>query len=227
MKRFFRFQMLGSNLKGSIKPEILKGVESMVKMKWVLVCAAVLLVFGGNAVAGTRSDGQVFLTEADTATASAVLAAYVAYLEDGTDTALSVSNTLGVPEIAGVELQGFPTGGNTEGAVWAFCSNLVDNQMYVYSSSQDGVIGAGLTEEGILPAGGTWIVHVSEILGQIGFDLTERFVGYCYFVGEFDAIAGTYVNVFQTIASQQAFPMQSDFTGAPIWVVEAQVEPEE
>jgi hypothetical protein len=185
----------------------------MVKTKWVVVCAAVLLLLGVNAAAGTRSDGQVFLTEADTADASAVLAAYVAYLEDGTDTALSVSNTLGAPVIEGVELQGFPTGGDTEGAVWAFCSNLVDNQMYVYSSSQDGVVGAGLTEEGMLPAGGTWIVHVSEVLGKIGFDLTERFVGYCYFVGEFD--------------SQQAFPMQSDFTGAPIWVVEPEVAPEE
>lgn len=191
----------------------------MVKTKWVLIGAAVLLALGVNAAAAGRSDSQVFLQEADTTDASAVLAAFVAYVEDGTDTALSVSNTMGVPEITGVDLEGFPTGSDTAGAVWAFCYNQVDGQVYVYNSASDGVIGAGLDDEGMLPAGGTWTVFISEILGQVGFDLQNRFVGYCYFVGEFDAIAGTYVNVFQTVASQQSFPMQKDFTGQPIMVV--------
>lgn len=192
----------------------------MVKTKWVLIGAAVLLALGVNAAAAGRSDSQVFLQEADTADASAVLAAFVAYIEDGTDTALSVSNTMGVPEVAGVNLAGFPMGSDVEGAVWAFCFNQ-DGEAYVYNSAQDGVIGAGLSEDGKLPAGGTWTVFISEILGQVGFDLTQRFLGYCYFAGEFDAIAGTYVNVFQTVASQQSFPMQKDFTGQPILVVPA------
>jgi hypothetical protein len=58
---------------------------------------------------------------------------------------------------------------------------------------------------------------VDEILGAVGFDAaTQNFVGYCYFVGEFDAIVGTYVNTFASVASQQAFPMQADFAGVPI-----------
>jgi len=191
----------------------------MGKFKWILICGALVLAFGANAAAA-GSDAQVFLQEDGTPAFSATLATFVSSLTEGTRTAISVSNTLGTPAVDGVEFDGFPTGGNTEGAVWAFCFNtLPDGQDYVYSSVLNGPVGTGLTEGGVLMPGQTWIVFADEILGTVGFDpATENFAGYCYFVGEFDAIAGTYVNTFVSVSSQQAFPMQADFTGTPIKV---------
>ncbi len=187
----------------------------MGKFKWILICGALVLAFGANAAAA-GSDTQVFLQEDGTPEFSATLATFVTSLTDGSRTAISVSNTLAVPTVAGVEFAGFPAGLNTEGAVWAFC-NGNDGSSYAYSSSLNGPVGSGLTEDGMLVPGGTWTTYVDEILGAMGFDVaTENFVGYCYFVGEFDGIVGTYVNTFASVASQQAFPMQADFTGVPI-----------
>ena len=189
----------------------------MGKFKWILICGALVLAFGTNAAAA-GSDAQVFLQEDGTPEFSATLATFVSSLTEGTRTAISVSNTLGTPNVEGVEFSGFPEGGNTEGAVWAFCYNtLEDGAPYVYSSSLNGVVGTGLTEDGVLMPGSTWIVFADEILETLGFDpAADNFVGYCYFVGEFDAIAGTYVNTFVSVSSQQAFPMQADFGGVPI-----------
>lgn len=198
----------------------------MGKFKWILICGALVLAFGANAAAA-GSNAKVFLQEDGTTEFSATLATFVSSLTEGTRTAISVSNTLATPVVEGIEFGGFPTGGDTEGAVWAFCYNTLGDDEptptpheaapWVYSSSLNGVVGTGLTEDGVLMPGSTWIVFADEILATLGFDAeTENFVGYCYFVGEFDAIAGTYVNTFVSVSSQQAFPMQADFAGVPI-----------
>ncbi|MEJ2077054.1 MAG: hypothetical protein P8020_08150 [Acidobacteriota bacterium] len=190
----------------------------MGKSKWILICGVLLLAFGVNISAAGRSDSQVFLQEDATPQYSATLAAFAAELPaTGEKTAVSVSNTMATPEVPGLDLSGFPTGLNTEGAVWVFCYNRIDGSTWTFNSDSDPSVGAGLDAAGMLPAGGTWTAYVSDILGAAGFDAaTEDFIGYCYFVGNFDAIAGTYVNTFTSVSSQQAFPMQSDFTGVPI-----------
>ena len=189
----------------------------MGKFKRILICGVLLLAFGVNAAAAGGSDAQVFLAQDDTPQFSATLATFVTSLPTGERTAISISNPLATPSVSGLDFSGFPTGGNEAGEVWAFCYNtLEDGAVWVYRSSSDPV-GTGLDSEGNLMPGSTWITYVDEILATLGFDpAADSFVGYCYFVGDFDAIVGTYVNTFETISSQQAFPMQSDFTGVPI-----------
>lgn len=191
----------------------------MGKLKWILICGVVLLAFGVNAAAARGSDAQVFLQEEGTSQFSATLASFVTSLATGEQTAVSVSNPLATPQVEGVDFTGFPAGGDTEGPVWAFCYNAIEQgQVYVYNSSVDPV-GGGLDGDGMLVPGATWTVYVHDILATQGFDpAADNFVGYCYFVGEFDAIVGTYVNILGSVNSQQSFAMQADFTGVPITV---------
>ncbi len=193
----------------------------MGKSKWILICGVLFLAFGVNAAAAGGSDAQVFLQEDATPVYSATLATFVSSLTSGERTAISVSNPLAVPTKDGYDLTGFPSGLNTTGAVWVYCYNTLNGgELSVYDSSVDPV-GTGLNDAGMLVPGATWITYVDEILSTGGFDpTTDDFVGYCYFVGEFDAIVGTYVNTFTTVSSQQAFPMQADFTGVPIMATE-------
>ncbi len=194
----------------------------MGKSKWILICGVLLLAFAVNATAAGRSDSQVFFQEDATSQYAATLAAFAAEIPSGEQTAVSVSNTMATPSISGLEFAGFPTGGDTAGAVWAFCYNSLDGSTWTFNSADNPDVGTGFDADGMLPAGGTWTAYVHEILATAGFDsTTDSFVGYCYFVGNFDAIAGTYVNTFTSASSQQAFPMQSDFAGAPITATEA------
>lgn len=195
----------------------------MGKSKWILICGVLLLALGVNVAAAGRSDSQVLLQEDATSQYSAVLAAFAAEIPSGEQTAVSVSNTMATPSVSGLEFAGFPTGGDTAGAVWAFCYNTLDGSTWTFNSIDDPTVGTGLDMDGMLPAGGTWTAYVHEILATAGFDAaTDSFIGYCYFVGNFDAIAGTYVNTFSSVSSQQAFPMQSDFTGTPITATQSQ-----
>jgi hypothetical protein len=193
----------------------------MGKFRWISLCGVFLVGFTAMGMAGSGSDVAVFFQEESTPDFSATLATFATTLSDGTRTAVSVSNTMGTPMVEGVEFDGFPEGSGTEGPVWLFCYNTLAEggpQSWVYRSSDDPV-GTGLTEAGILVAGGTWIFFLDEVLATLGFDSSsDNFVGYCYVVGEFDAIVGTYVNTFESIASQQAFPMQADFAGVGIEV---------
>jgi hypothetical protein len=194
----------------------------MGKSKWILICGVLLLAFAVNATAAGRSDSQVFMQEDATSVYSATLATFVTSLTSGERTAISVSNTLAVPTEEGKVLAGFPDGLNTTGPVVVFCYNTLEGAgtPWVYDSSLDPV-GTGLDASGNLVPGATWITYVDEILGSLGFDkTTDDFVGYCYFVGKFDAIVGTYINTLPGVSSQQAFPMQSDFAGVPIMVTE-------
>lgn len=201
----------------------------MGKFKWILLGLALLAVINVNAVAGEAPGSKVFLSSHVTSTHSAVLAAYAAVLTDGSDSAMSVSNTLGVPDLGGaammdshggeVDVMGFPEGGDREGAVWLFCNNTMDKQMYVFNSADYPGTGLGLNMDGTLSPGSTFQFFLSEALGAIGFPSEANFIGYCYAVGAFDGIAGTYVNFFETQEGQQAFPMQKDFTGTPITIM--------
>jgi hypothetical protein len=194
----------------------------MGKVKLVLLFFVLALALSLPAMAAKGADAKVFFQTEETTDFSATVAAYVAALPDGTRTAVSVSNSLGVPQVEGVTFGGFPTGSDTEGQVWVFCYNALAEEgpaAWVWASSSNPEVGTGLNAEGKLVPGATWIFYVDEVLAELGFDsTTDQFVGYCYFVGEFDAMVGTYVNTFESAWSQQAFPLQSDFTGQGITV---------
>jgi hypothetical protein len=194
----------------------------MGKGKLFLVLFVLALAMAVPAMAAKGADAKVFLQTDETTDFSATVAAYVASLPDGTRTAISVSNSLGTPQVEGVTFGGFPTGSDTEGQVWVFCYNALGDEgpeVFVYASSSNPGVGTGLNAEGKLVPGATWIFYIDEVLAELGFDkTTDEFVGYCYFVGEFDAMVGTYVNTFESAWSQQAFPLQSDFTGKGITV---------
>jgi hypothetical protein len=199
----------------------------MGKFKWILLCGALLIAFSANAVAGQGSESKIFFSGHTTSTHSAVLAAFVAVLPDGSDSSISVSNTMAVPSPAsggivgtqeGGTFAGFPVGGGLSGPVTFYLFPNVGDPLVV-STADNPTLGNGTDEAGNLNAGGTLTVFASQVLDAAGGD--ETFVGYIYVVGEFDAIAGTYVNNFVQIQQQQAFPMQEDFDGTAITLVPA------
>jgi hypothetical protein len=199
----------------------------MGKFKWILVAGALLALFSGQMMAGPGSDTdtRVFFDSHVTTNASAVLMGFAANLTDmapPSRTSMAISNTTGAPG-----LEGMPGGGDTVGAVWLFCYNtLVDDDgpvvephaaaepVVVYTPDLTEMVGTGLDEDGMLASGRTWLVYLDEALGAVGFE--GDFVGYCYVVGEFDAITG--FNISDIGSGAVGLAMTSDFTGAPVEV---------
>ena len=193
----------------------------MGKVKWIVLFGVLLMVVSAPALAGARTDSRVVLQEDGTTEASATVAGYIASLAvDGTRTAISISNTLWTPSVEGATISGFPEGGDTAGPVWAFCYDTLAEDgpaEWVFNSADHPEVGTGLDANGNLVPGATWLVYNDEMLSALGFDPeVDSFAGYCYFVGEFDAMVGTYINLFELAFGQQAFPLQSDFTGVAI-----------
>jgi hypothetical protein len=200
----------------------LKGVESMGKLRWILVISVVLAAFSINAVAG--SDTVAVMNGDATTEASAVLMAF-AVMGDGVgDTAISVSNTLATPTTPiPVPLDahlgsGFPMGSDTEGPVEFYCFDTSGTTpaAWVYNTADFPAVGGGLDADGNLTPGKTLTIFMSEIVAALTGSEDLVFAGYCYVVGNFDAMAGTYVNKFEAEGTFQAFAMSSDFTGAGI-----------
>jgi hypothetical protein len=192
----------------------------MGRLKWILVCGALMAALSVNvAAAGPRSDANVFFDSHVTTEFAATLMSLGMAQAGGEEleTAVSVSNTMASPFAM------MPPGADLSGVVWMFCYNQ-DGTSWVYNSANDLVdgvpIGSGLEEDGTLAAGGTFTVFLSEVINAVaGEDL--RFVGYCYVVGEFDAIVGSYVNYLPLVGIQQDFVMQDDFAGVPVVVAVA------
>lgn len=190
----------------------------MGKVKWILFAGALLALFSGQMMAGPGSDTdtRVFFDSHVTTNASAVLMGFAADLSGGgARTSLAVSNTMGAPG-----LEGLPEGGDMMGQVWLFCYNTYSEDgepIVVQTSALDApaMTGLGLDDDGMLAAGGTWLVFLDEALGAVGFD--SDFVGYCYVIGEFDAITGFNISSVEGIGAV-GLPMTSDFTGAPVVV---------
>ena len=109
------------------------------------------------------------------------------------------------------------------------------------------MVGTGLDENGGLPSGSTWLVFLDEALaaGAGGEDPGipeppiepapegptpkayegEDFVGYCWVIGEFDAISG--ISISSAGGASFAISMTSDFDGVPLSVAipELPIEP--
>lgn len=200
----------------------------MGKVKWILLVGALLALCSGQMMAGPGSDTRVFFDSHTTTNASAVLMGFAAQLGGGgARTSLAVSNTTGAPG-----LEGLPEGGDSSGQVWLFCYNTLTvtvepaavaasmheiTPIVVQTSALDApdTVGTGLDEDGMLDAGGTWLVFLDEALGAAGFD--GDFVGYCYVIGEFDAITGFNISSVEGVGAV-GLAMTSDFTGAPVVV---------
>jgi len=197
----------------------------MGKFKWILVAGALLALFSGQMMAGPGSDTRVFFDEHATTNASAVIMGFAASLQTiapPSRTSLAVSNTMGAPDI-----DGLPEGGDTTGPVWLFCYNTLSGVATPTAAVAEPIVvntaaivnphnvGTGLTSGGMLPAGSTWLVFLDEAFDAIGY--TDDFVGYCYVVGEFDALTGFNISSIGTGAVGLA--MTKNFAGVPVTVM--------
>ena len=170
-----------------------------------------LLAFGINAVAQDKS--ITIMGDSGTTSQSAVLASFLASINDGdaANSSLSVSNVLGSPPGSG-----FPSGGDDSGSLWFHCYNQ-NGAVYWFHTADHPDVGAGLDLEGNLAPGGTYTVNLWEILRALHPDrepADRDFVGYCWVVADFDAVAGTYFNTFLT--GNQSFQMEPSPGGIPI-----------
>lgn len=212
----------------------------MGKLKWILVCGALVAALSVNAVAaGPKSDTGVFFASHETTGFAAVMATLVmAKGAEATtggdpvvelDTAISVSNTCKAPSGSGFPMCGVgPDGMSGDvGAVWLICSDNDGDVLTFDSSAVDIELGTGFNDVNELEAGGTWTVYFSQVLAAAGVPVSQQnFIGYCYVVGEFDAIVGSYVNFINTVDPplQQDFAMQSDMEGADVGVEDPSID---
>lgn len=217
----------------------------MGNVKWILVCGVLMAALSVNVAAeGPKSDMGVFFDSHGTTGYAATMATLVmavgseiapadGHISQDLDTAISVSNTCKTPVGEGFPMCGVgPDGMSGDvGAVWLFCyPQGVDDvgvggppqEVLTFDSSAvDPVIGTGLNEDGELEAGGTWTVYFSDVLRAVGVPTEDQsFIGYCYVVGEFDAIVGSTVNFINTLDPplQQDFSMQADMEGVDVFV---------
>lgn len=181
-----------------------------------LVLGLALLVLSGTGVLAQESEITMFGT-VSTTSESAVLATFIASIDDGAlaNTSMSVSNILGAP--VG---EGFPSGGDESGGISIYLFNSIGTT-YKFHTTENPDVGAGLNPDGTLSPGGTWTVQLSEILAALFPDRVPAdrdFAGYAWVIGHFDAVAGTYFNAFSLAGASQSFLMEPSAGGMPVAV---------
>ena len=166
----------------------MKGVENMKKSTWIFLIGLIFLALTLNAVGQT---GAVTIG-ADDATTSmqALKAGYVQSIPGVVWTGIVISNTLAAPDLVGM-----PTGGDTEGTATVTCYKDDTGEMVT-------------AETDVLAPGQTIIKTFNELFGN-----TEAWAGYCYVVGNFDALSGL---VIVGAESWYGYQMTEDFDGAPV-----------
>lgn len=163
----------------------------MKKSTWIFLIGLIFLALSLNAMGQT---GAVAVS-ADVATTShqALKAGYVNSSGDGVVwTGMVISNSMGAPE-----LDGMPTGGDTEGTVTLYCYEAATGDLFVAESPEP------------LGPGQSLIVTFREVFGN-----DTPWAGYCYVVGNFDALSGLTI-----IGYEQAwygYQMTEDFDGVPV-----------
>ncbi len=175
------------------------------------------LVFGASAMAAENpakmsTDSDSTLGVSTTLSQSAVFAAFLSDVNGGADanTAISISNiVIAPPKISGIST---PDLNDTQGPITGYFYGN-DGSSYVYKTSDNPTVGSGLDEAGELGPGGTWAVFMSELLGTMG---VENFIGFGWFVADFDAVAGTYTNFFTGISAGFGAQMVPTQGGIPV-----------
>jgi len=167
-----------------------KGVEKMKKSTWIFLIGFIFLALTLNAMGQT---GAVTLgAEEGTTSYQALKAGYVNSSGDGTVwTGMVISNSLGAPEV-----DGMPTGGDEEGTVTVTCFKSDTGEMV---SAETPVVGPGES----------LILTFREVFGN-----TTPWAGYCYVVGNFDALSGLVIVGYEQ--AWYGYQMTEDFDGAPV-----------
>lgn len=162
----------------------------MKKSTWIFLIGLIFLALTLNAVGQT---GAVTLgAEEGTTSYQALKAGYVNSSGDGVVwTGMVISNSMAAPD-----LDGMPTGGDTEGTVILTC----------YKSDTGEMVTA---ETPVLGPGESLIVTFREVFGN-----TTPWAGYCYVVGNFDALSGLTIIGFEQ--AWYGYQMTEDFDGVPV-----------
>jgi len=167
-----------------------KGVENMKKSIWLFLIGLIFLALTLNAVGQT---GAVTVSSAVATTShQALKAAYVNTTGDGSVwTGIVLSNSL--PALG---LIGMPAGLDTEGTVTLTC----------YGAADGAVVTA---ETDVLAPGESVIMTFDELFGN-----TEEWRGYCFAVGNFDALSGLVIVGYGE--AWYGYQMTTEFIGVPI-----------
>lgn len=168
----------------------MKGVENMKKSIWLFLIGLIFLALTLNAAGQT---GAVTVS-ADVATTSmqALKIGYVNTTGDGSVwTGIVLSNSLAAPA-----LDGMPTGLDTEGTVTLTCYGAAD--------------GAVITAETDVLAPGESVIATFDEL----FENAAEWSGYCYAVGNFDALSGLVIVGYGE--AWYGYQMTTEFIGLPV-----------
>jgi hypothetical protein len=192
----------------------MKKYPVFLRMALVLV-----LLWGGQLLAAEkqvpRDSFGGFLQNSTTASQKGLFAVYMAvWPERGFDTAVSVSNTLAAPtSIQNVFDQEFnDLEGTVEFYLWA-----LDGTLYTYETGPESP-GRGLSQEGTLAPGNSYLVLMSQILelAEYDFDANDGiFAGYGWIIANFDGAQGT-ANPTDFQLFTQTTVMQPDL-GSPLF----------
>ncbi len=131
----------------------------MSKVRAILFFGVILLV--AFSLTGMAQEGPItFLNGAATTSQTALLASFLASLDDGAtaNSAMSISNILGTPPV-----NGLPSGGDESGSLWIFLYNQSGTN-YQFHTADFPEVGSGLDADGSLSSGGTYTVNLREIL---------------------------------------------------------------
>lgn len=168
-----------------------------------------------------QDESITILGDSGTTSQSALLASFVASIDDGAaaSTGISISNILGAPSGSG-----FPGGADESGPIWIYLFNSIGT-VYVFHTDEFPDVGSGLDVDGSLAPGGTYTVNLREILIALHPDrepADRDFAGYAWVVANFDAATGTYFNFFPLVGASQAFQMEPAVGGIPVEVESGQ-----
>ena len=168
----------------------MKGVENMKKSTWIFLIGLILMALSLNAMGDT---GAVTVAgDAATTSMQALKAGYVNTSGDGEVwTGMVISNSLAAPDY-----DGMPTGGDTEGTAVVTC----------YKSDTGEAVTA---ETPVLGPGESVIVTFDEV-----FNNDQPWAGYCYVVGNFDALSGLVIVGYEQ--AWYGYQMTTEFAGVPV-----------
>ncbi len=104
------------------------------------------------------------------------------------DSAFIISNPLSFPP--GITSPFLVGGGDVEGIVELYCYDF-DGTLIFFDSAMDPTVGVGLSAQGTLGPGNSWIFLFQDVLAVTDNDRDKPFNGYCYVVGRgLDGLTG-------------------------------------
>ena len=169
----------------------MKGVENMKKSTWIFLIGFIFLALTLNAVGQT---GAVTIgADAATTSMQALKAGYIQSIPGAVFTGMVISNSLGAPALTGM-----PTGGDTEGTATLTCYK-----------AEDGSVATAETD--VIAPGESVILTFAEVFG-----LEEAWAGYCWVVGNFDALSGLVIIGATNGDGWYGYQMTTEFAGVPV-----------